>query len=667
MAYPASALTKKCPACGASLTAGSLSCWKCRANVATDLSPEERFSSRWRRSPGTFAQRVTVDAPLHRLREGIQVDEGMRGALYWNGVLKVELGAGHHSAAVLWERLSEAAQTSGLIEAVIVMIDPVTSRVSLGHSAELYTQDLSAVIAGVTVRVELQDFALFKRRMLAPDSVLRDDDLMGPYGGLVAEVLKRHLAQIDVAHAARSAELRQEMEALLGEELSQHMSHEHGLRFGGVQEVRIDSPEIARVRVSEGGLNKRQRELEWAEEQRRMEKAAAIGQLHDRDHLEHEEHLAEVRRAQRGEVRQTAFVRAEGNVQHLEKDYEIGLKRRDRDWEEEEDQRDLKILDEVHTRQFEAMGKLQKLRQEKEAAKTRNIIDQAEGLKDVPFPIAAGMLSPAQSERMLRALEALRPLPEVTVLPQAGAVPAHVIDFQSLAQRYLPSVGVVVTGVDTGDLRAAGTAWAAANHGVLITNAHVAAELAKTRQQAWLIFSGQSAPVRVTGVEIHPQYGPVPGSGHDLPAHDVAVLRLETPPAQPGLPLASRAKLLALRELQPVAYLGFPSEGLVADGTSLSRPKAIAKMGVISSLEDWHQRHCDDPADRQLIKHDLGATGGASGSPLFDISGEVVGLVSGGNVTTVHTPLDGYGRTPNAVLINFAQRIDVLLEWMKWG
>lgn len=660
-------LTKKCPACGASITTGSRTCWKCRANVAEDRPQEEIFLRRWQRTPGIFARRMAVDAPLPQLREGIQVDEGMRGALFWNGVLKMELPAGHYGATTLWESLPEA-KTGGLVEAVVVMTDPVTSRVSFDHSAELYTRDASPVIADITLRVELEEFALFRRRMLAAHAMLRDDDLLGPYRARVAEVLRRHLARLDVAEAARSAELRVEMEALLGEEISALMSRDHGLHFGGVEEVRLDSPEIARVRESVGQLTKAQRELAWAEERRQLERRGRLGELHDQDKLEHEEHLAEIRRTERGEMRQTAVLRAEGNVRHLEKDTQIGLKRKDRDWEDEEDQRDLKMLDQVRTQQFEAMEKLQKLRQEKAAANTKNIIDQAQGLKDVPLPIAAGVLPPGQSDRMLRALEAMRPLPGVTMIPGTGATPEDLTLFESLAQRHLSSVGVVVTGVDTGHPVGIGTAWVVAGREVLVTNAHVAEGLAKAGREAWVIFSSQSAPVRISRVEIHPSYGPVAGSGHALPAHDVAVLELERPPVQPGLPLASRAKSLALRELQSVAYLGFPMEGLLAGGTNLQRPKAIAKKGVISSLEDWHQRHSDDPAQRQLIKHDLGAIGGASGSPLFDATGEVVGVVCGGNVawgTNLET--GGIQRTSHAAMVNFAVRIDVLLEWKKWG
>jgi S1-C subfamily serine protease len=108
-------------------------------------------------------------------------------------------------------------------------------------------------------------------------------------------------------------------------------------------------------------------------------------------------------------------------------------------------------------------------------------------------------------------------------------------------------------------------------------------------------------------------------------------------------------------------------ENLAGSAASMERPKAIAKKGSLSSLEDWMMRHCDDPARRQLIKHDLGVAGGASGSPMFDEAGDVIGLISAGNMERLYDPqTKQFRRAPNGVMLNFAQRIDVLLDWMGW-
>jgi hypothetical protein len=59
----------------------------------------------------------------------------------------------------------------------------------------------------------------------------------------------------------------------------------------------------------------------------------------------------------------------------------------------------------------------------------------------------------------------------------------------------------------------------------------------------------------------------------------------------------------------------------------------------------------------QLIEHSLPSAGGASGSPIFDSRGQVVALLSGGNNIASKD-----GRIPNAALVNFAQRADLLRD-----
>jgi S1-C subfamily serine protease len=365
---------------------------------------------------------------------------------------------------------------------------------------------------------------------------------------------------------------------------------------------------------------------------------------------------------------------------------------KDRDWEDEDDRRDFTLLDEMRRRQFEAMEKVQKLKIEKQAADAAATVQIGQGLKDVPSPVAAGLLG----SQVVAALEALRPLPQVTVLQTPygsqpisgfagssftpsfmpvppvpavfGGTPASALEV--LAQRYLPSVGVVVIGKNPQDLIAVGTAWIATGRAGVITNAHVAqdvvAAIADGSMRAWVLFSGQTTPLLITGARLHPDYGQSEAKGHPIPSSDVALLELAGSPALPGLPLASPARLHALRELQSVAYIGFPMENLAGGGTNLERPKAVAKKGSISSLEDWFMRHTDDPVRRQLIKHDLGVAGGASGSPMFDEAGDVIGVICAGNMERLYDPQKKtFRRIPSGVMLNFAQRIDVLLDWLR--
>jgi hypothetical protein len=64
-----------------------------------------------------------------------------------------------------------------------------------------------------------------------------------------------------------------------------------------------------------------------------------------------------------------------------------------------------------------------------------------------------------------------------------------------------------------------------------------------------------------------------------------------------------------------------------------------------------------------LIQHSVPVTGGASGSPLIDTSGKVIGIVNGGNTNVIDNAGEGGKlRMSNAVQINYAQRVDLLKQ-----
>ncbi len=129
------------------------------------------------------------------------------------------------------------------------------------------------------------------------------------------------------------------------------------------------------------------------------------------------------------------------------------------------------------------------------------------------------------------------------------------------------------------------------------------------------------------------------------------------------LELASDSELENLAPGTPVASIGFPVENLAGSATATKAP-ATLHFGFISSLTDVFMCRTD-PAHRLLIQHSVPVTGGASGSPMIDPSGKVIGIVNGGNTTVFKNPEDAVTaktRMPNAALINFAQRVDLLKE-----
>lgn len=219
-------------------------------------------------------------------------------------------------------------------------------------------------------------------------------------------------------------------------------------------------------------------------------------------------------------------------------------------------------------------------------------------------------------------------------------------------------------------MRPFATAWAL-EPDLYITNAHVAdtarrlaadgARIAvMVNQRPDLVF-----PVR--SLRMHPLYGATraatTASGEVGFAYDVAAFRVEGR-APATFAVAPAARLEALAAGSPVAYLGFPMENLVGGGVSLHNPVAVMQTGILTAVSDFRQE-TNLPRNHLLLRHNLGLTGGASGSPLFDTSGRVVGILNAGNMAGQVLGLSDdrqliMGRTPSAVMINFAQRADLI-------
>lgn len=63
------------------------------------------------------------------------------------------------------------------------------------------------------------------------------------------------------------------------------------------------------------------------------------------------------------------------------------------------------------------------------------------------------------------------------------------------------------------------------------------------------------------------------------------------------------------------------------------------------------------------MQHNLGATGGASGSPIFNAKGEIVAILNAGNIIgSVSFESGNVVRAPSSVMVNFAQRVDLLRD-----
>ena len=226
-----------------------------------------------------------------------------------------------------------------------------------------------------------------------------------------------------------------------------------------------------------------------------------------------------------------------------------------------------------------------------------------------------------------------------------------------------------VVAVLPGGQGASGTAWAVADD-LYATNAHVVAAVAQ------IIQAGGQVQIRVNrkpnlrfaviGAGIHPRYG------DDPLGYDVGLLRIDGK-APAVFPVASAAELNRLASGYRIAYLGFPSENLFGRNVNADEPMATMQSGIVTAVSDFALKDSGF-AKNQLVRHNLAAVGGASGSPVFNADGKVVAILNAGNVTS-QVVVDGQGkpimdeegkpkleRAPSAAQINFAQRIDLLQD-----
>nr|WP_319492121.1 serine protease [uncultured Desulfobacter sp.] len=236
------------------------------------------------------------------------------------------------------------------------------------------------------------------------------------------------------------------------------------------------------------------------------------------------------------------------------------------------------------------------------------------------------------------------------------------------------SVGLVVVSAPGYQSDPVGTAWLYKTD-VLATNAHVAegvshrlkalAEQKISGVPYYLPNKTKGKFVRIIDLAIHPGYKrtPVDMNGK-VPVNepDVALLRIEEKLPSP-LSVADTETLRSLKPGDTIQYIGFPMEQLIGENVNLNNVMATTKSGTINAISDWWLGD-SGPAKNKLIRHDLGAAGGASGSPIFNKNNQVIGLINAGNVEPLFIGIKNgkpqFARSPNAVMINFGVRADLL-------
>jgi hypothetical protein len=214
------------------------------------------------------------------------------------------------------------------------------------------------------------------------------------------------------------------------------------------------------------------------------------------------------------------------------------------------------------------------------------------------------------------------------------------------------------------------TAWPVGRD-LLVTNAHV---VDGAGSGAMLVRAPgpDGKEYRVVGSVVHPGYkafgaffrhqdlvkwddGQVETPPTGL-AYDVALLRVKGPlPEDAILPLASRSALQSLWKGMQIESEGYPSQNV--SGSSVLGCGATPKWrsGAIESLTDYFSSAQQNPAETLLVTHNIPITCGASGSPVIGADGKVIAVISAFSST-------GGVCTPSAVMINYAQRADLVAD-----
>ena len=221
-----------------------------------------------------------------------------------------------------------------------------------------------------------------------------------------------------------------------------------------------------------------------------------------------------------------------------------------------------------------------------------------------------------------------------------------------------------------------GTAWVSGK-GRLATNAHVAerVESLVDGQDVILRSMAGEREFRAIGSKSHPGYDVFADLWTDYVPIQINAVKDSDPLRSAGiaadvgfifvdedadlgspLVLADRESQDGLKAGDPVGYVGYPVENMALGGVNINKPVPQSQIGRITAVTNYFNAP-EEGSDGLLLQHSLPATGGASGSPLINSDGEVVGLLSAVNFIVV-----GGKRIQAAASVNFAQRSTLIDE-----
>ena len=671
---PRGNLFRLCFECGASVASDSRYCHRCNFDLQSQPF-ELTYGQKWRRLESQVAIKYPLRTTEEIINNGIEVGPGTKGYVYVDGQYDHELEPGYHVHTTLWERMRKKNLNKKNIYAILIVDQPFYLDFKMNG---LHTCDHVPLDVEITVKIQLKDqHALINRHLLSQYEVSKPG-LINLYESSLKARIQTVLNTVDAESCLQDSCRRRDVDMMMGNQLQQDFE-QYGFDFIEVHTCNLKGEGLEHVRTAMGAsvLSGMTRDLEKKQnEQAHQDTIDSITKEQEIDSIRTEYERNKARQEMEDDMEEaTAWGDlARRNLDKIRKsklDHQIAENTHIQSLKDQDADRTIRVAQGLHGVDPNAIV----------AAindpDARRSIERLELIRHTdPRNLSAQLnWTPASQESQL--LTRSTPVKEFgrTVCP----TPINNLSLSQLADTYRPSIGLVGTQLKDGTPLPIGTAWLVAPN-IVATNAHVAegidedddlATHVSSRSPLWVSFPNKTGTiakvVSIKGFNIHPLWGK---SGKGIPGYDIALIELNEPlntNDHPLLPIADNESIINLEQAQPVHYMGYPMEGVSLGGVSSYKPAPIFHTGVISRLSNWNLEESVSE-DKNLIGHSCPIAGGASGSPLFNNDGKVVGIVSAGShhwipdTTKDNQNPTQYRRISHAAQVNYAQRINLLGE-----
>ena len=697
-----------CDLCGVAVGAESDYCWKCSANLKTQAG-RRIYDDRWIASPNEFAIRMVIRTPKTTLRHGVEVAAGTLGLVFQDGQIQEKLMPGYHAQDSLWQRLTSSSQGDSV---EVVLVNTRSAELDFAvHS--LRDKSMIPVDARVRLEIEVAGVADFVDTVVKDRATLDVHDVVNQFQGDVEACLRAAVAASDIRELTGNLNARDRLAEPLKEKLGPVLER-HGLRLVDVRLAQFGGQALEEIIERDGTLAKAALMADQELAMRTLDRKIELGQFTSELQLQqsmqaisHEhgleqskrEHWTNLWKRQQAHELTLDDLAKEREVRMQEIDRRMAEDRRARGLESEQiqhqreegihDARHSVQLDTIHHEQkqkkladaIETWKKVESIKHDRQAARERLELESEEERRRIQREDKIKMAQGFQGIETQAALVASGASPEhlIELARLRGSTPAAAPEPAATATAFGPLLVAQVESCvalivvrnpepDPNVVHIIGTAFVIGGNKLAAT-AHQAAEVQTYLEQnlrVEVMLPDCTAPV--TAVRAHTRYSPEAdnlgphGEPPVVPMFDVAVLLTQASFAH-QLTLASVPVIRDLQKGQRVFYLGYPIEE-VKGGVNLHRPQAWFKDGTLSAITDFWGGASRTAGDALLLQHSCPMSGGASGSPLLNEQGQVIGIVSARNQRqTFHQDEQGQthlGKQTSAVQINYAQRSDLL-------